>query len=565
MGAEFDAIVVGAGPAGSAAALTLARKGSNVLMLEKGKIPGERNMTGGVLYGEFTGHYGFIDLVPDFEATAPVQRKIISNEVFVLGDPDWDSGSYKYYRMTERSLPAKLGLFNMGFDTGHDYSVLRRSFDRWFANLAVQAGAMLATETTVEGLLMEGGQAVGVRTNREELRSKLVIDCSGVTSLLVEQAGLRGNLVPRQLYHGLKRVYRLSEEEVGKRFRVRQGEGRAVFLLGSFMHGIGGGAFVYTNTDTLSVGIVASMDAMIRATTERFDQVGKLVDSLDDMEAHPMLAELLEGAELVEYAAHNVPKGYKCILKKPYADGFLVAGDALGSFVKIGPMIDGMRRAIASGIMAAETFERADSSGSFRARNLSYYRDLLTPVYEDVNRSGRDAFISESSFVYHNLPGLIFGTRFLVRSHEIKAARRPRSGRDAIQRIQDGTSLLVYDEDADHSHIIVDEELASKSLTKPWVPGCPVNCYTISTQKGVFASFKDLYDYNSGLLEAKGESGPRAARRARQLTIADVAAGRLKFDHIACVACGTCGAIGPKEMVEFTHERDGHGVRYKYG
>ncbi len=562
MQAEFDALVVGAGPAGAAASLTLARNGANVLMLEKARIPGERNMTGGVLYGDFPGDYGLVSLVPDFEARAPLERKILSHEVVVLGSPDKAKGQSKYYRLSKTSLPSRLGMFSMNFETGHDYSVLRRPFDRWFANVAVEAGAMLSTGTTVEGLIIEDGSVVGVRTTNETLRAKVVIDASGVTSTLVEEAGLRGRLVPRQLYHGIKRTYKLDPANIEKRFRVGPGDGRAIFFLGEFMHDIGGGAFVYTNKDTLSVGLVVSMDSLIRATTERFDEVGKLIDVQDEFEEHPMVAELLDGATMVEYAAHNIPKGHKSILKRPYGDGFMVAGDALGSFVKIGPMIDGMRRAITSGMMAANAFLEAQASGSYRARNLSRYHDLLSPIYEDVNRSGRDSFISESSFTYHSLPRLLFGTRLLARTYRFKASPGEPQAKDAIQRVQVGTSALAYDEDEEYSHIKVDAELASKSVTKPWVPACPMNCYTVYTTKGVFASFKDLFEHNLTVL---GEDTPSARSRAMAQAREDVASGKLKFDHVACVACGTCGAIGPTEMVTFTHEKDGHGVRYKFG
>jgi len=551
--------VVGAGPAGSAAALALARKGTNVLMLEKARIPGERSMTGGVLYGDFPGDWGFISLVPDFESSAPLERKILTHEVVVLDAPDWEHGTSRFYRLSKGSLPSRLGIFSTNIETGHDYSVLRRSFDRWFANLAVAAGAMISTETTAEGLLIEGGAVVGVRTPKEELRAKVVIDASGVTSTLVAESGLRERLLPRQLYHGVKRVYKLDASTIEKRFRVKPGDGRAVFFLGGFMHGIGGGAFVYTNRDSLSVGLVVSLDSLIRATTERFVEVGKAIDVLDEFEGHPMVAELLDGARAVEYSAHNIPKGYRSILKRPLADGFMVAGDALGSFVKIGPMIDGMRRAITSGMMAAHAFLEASQSGSYKAKNLSRYRDLLSPIYEDVNRSGRDSFISESHFTYHTLPRVLFGTHLMTSVYKFQPSPRRLGPKDATQRVQDGTSLLDYDEDESYSHIEVNTELASKSITKPWVPTCPMNCYTLYTPKGVFASYKDLYEHNLA------QGGASAKGKAMAETLSDIASGRLKFDHVACVACGTCGAIGPPDMVAFHHERNGHGVRYEFG
>lgn len=559
---DSDVIVVGAGPAGSACAISLARKGVDVLLLEKARIPGERNVTGGVLYGEYLKGYGLVDLVPEFEKEAPLQRKVSRHDLYVLSNQS-STGEYKYYKMTKNSLPSRMGLFNLDFGTDHDYTVLKRDFDRWLALKAAEEGAMLATSTTVEDLILEDGRVVGVRTTHEELRSKLVVDCSGVTSTLVGRASLRKPLRPFQVYHGIKHVYKMTGEMIEKRFGLKPGEGEARFYLGDFMKGISGGAFLYTNKDTISIGLVLTLSSFVKGATTKFDRVGKPLDILEDFEKHPMLAELLESAELVEYSAHNIPRSHTCILETPYMPGLLVAGDALGSFVKIGALIDGMRRAIASGIMASETYIHANERGNFGLTELEDYRERLSPIYGDVNRASSDSQISESSLAYRYLPRLLFSTGFLCKTGKAKVVHIVERS-DSIQQVQLRTGLLQYDEDENYSHIKVDEEKCSKAVMKPWVPACPVNCYTLLTKKGVFASFHDLYIYNKKSLGGDPDSS-EFDKAAYSQTLRDIAEGSLRFDHVACVACGTCGVIGPKDMVEFGHERDGHGVRYRYG
>ncbi|MCS7117219.1 MAG: FAD-dependent oxidoreductase [Thaumarchaeota archaeon] len=566
MGYDFDVIVVGAGPAGCAAAMKLVQSGVEVALIERGPLAGSKNVSGGVLYLDYIPGYTVLDVFPDFVENGPVERRIVSHEVVFVSAPtrDADRVSYKFRRLDERSLLTKLGVTGFKETGGRAYSVLRARMDRWMTTRVQEAGGVVSTCTTVEHLLFEDGRVVGVRTSDEELRAKLVIDACGVTSNLVTEAGLRSKLEPYQVYHGVKHVFKLKPELIEERFGVKPGEGKAVYYIGPFMRGVSGGAFIYTNRDTLSVGIVASLDSFLRRASEDPINVGKPMDLLEEFEGHPAVSQYLEGAELVEYSAHNIPKGYKTFLKRPYRSGYLVTGDALGAFVKIGGLIDGMRRAIATGIMAAEVALRCISADRFDDEALSPYQELLKPIYRDIRRSATNSAISEGRIGYGLGPKLLLGAGG-VSVDNVPSSGREINVRDSIKRVQELTGILQYDEDHNYSHIVVDTDAASKFSLKQWVPACPVNCYTLLLDKGVFASYRDLYSFNLERAKSQGLTGREAQQRALKETLDDIARARLRFDYVACVACGTCGVIGPEKVVYFGHERRGHGVSFRYG
>ena len=78
---DVDVIVVGAGPAGATAALTLARAGRSVVLLERGPFPGSKNMYGGVVYPRVLDA-----LIPRWWEEAPIQRWVTRRSTMVLTD-----------------------------------------------------------------------------------------------------------------------------------------------------------------------------------------------------------------------------------------------------------------------------------------------------------------------------------------------------------------------------------------------------------------------------------------------------------------------------------------------
>jgi electron transfer flavoprotein-quinone oxidoreductase len=137
-----------------------------------------------------------------------------------------------------------------------------------------------------------------------------------------------------------------------------------------------------------------------------------------------------------------------------------------------------------------------------------------------------------------------------------------------MQKIQERTGLLSYLEDEEYSHIRVNYPKANLDKRKLWVPACPVNCYTLVVPgKGVFASYKDLYYRNLSVLAEKlpSASSKEVADEAVKETWKDVEKGEIRFDHVPCISCGTCWLIGPPDVIDFNPERDGHGVKFRYG
>lgn len=374
MAEKFDVIIVGAGPSGLSAALTASRGGLSVLLFERGDFPGSKNVMGGVIYRQPTER-----VVPEFWKEAPVERRVVKSSLWMLGDGSAVTLGFQSRRRAEEPYES--------------FTVLRAKFDRWLAKKAIEAGVLLITETVVEDLIFEGERVVGVRVGRAEgeVRSDLVILAEGVNSILSRKAGLQTDIPAEQLATAVKEIIALPREKIEDRFNLEEGEGATLELVGEATRGIQGIGFIYTNRESLSVGVGALLsDLAVKGVNPN--------ELLEAMKSHPQVRRLLAGGETKEYMAHMIPEGGYRAVPRLFRDGLLVAGDA--AMLVNGLHREGSNMAITSGRMAGEVALLAKARGDYSSRALSEYRRRLEDsfVLKDLRQ-----FEGSTSF-FHDHP-----------------------------------------------------------------------------------------------------------------------------------------------------------------
>jgi electron transfer flavoprotein-quinone oxidoreductase len=424
--ATFDAIVVGAGPAGTSAALALARGGAKVLLLERGAYPGAKNMFGGM-----TAYCPAPEqLVPGFWERAPWERAVTKRVLTVTSGTS--STSLVFQAASESDRPAVgTGSYSDRSLTG--FTLFRPRFDRWYAEQAVAQGVTLLTGCRVEGLWVEKGAVRGVRVTGPDdiIEAPLVIACDGTLSLLAQEAGLHGGRKTGQVALGVRALYAHTEEGLNERFGLRGREGATHELLGC-TRGVRGGGFVYTQTDTVSVGIVVHLDSLVARGIPP-DEL------LEDFVASPAVAHLLRGARLVEYSAHLLPEAGVKMVPRLATAGLLVAGDAAGLCYTNGLIQEGMNLAMASGLVAGRVGAAALAVGDVSASGLARYGKELRRsfVFRDLATWGRaiDFMHHDRVFtVYPRVVGVfmeeVFRSNGLPKSRILGLGRR--AAKDAL-------------------------------------------------------------------------------------------------------------------------------------
>lgn len=419
---KFDAIVVGAGLAGTAAALTMARAGMQVLVVEKGKTPGSKNVTGGRMYS-----HALAKLVPEFWTQgAPIERWVTKEVITLLTGADALDIAFDAPKMGSEHI---------------SFNVLRAKFDPWFAKQAEGAGALVATDTRVDDLVIEDGRVTGIVTGGDSFKADAVVMAEGANTLLTEKSGLRGPANPHTLAVGVKETIALPSGTINDRFGIGDDEGVAQVILGTFTRGIEGGGFLYTNRDSVSFGIVMPIHAGIEGKQN-------IYDIIEDLRTHPHFAKLFKDGEMREYSAHMVPeRGIEGVPKTLVRDGLLIAGDAAGFVLNSGLTFRGMDFAIESGRLAGEAVAEAKKAGNFSAAGLQSYQAALDDsfVMKDLRRFKHASKVTGNPRMFTTYPEMVM--EILHNLYDIRG-EQPKPSAVVRKTMKKHVSLVTLAKDA---------------------------------------------------------------------------------------------------------------------
>lgn len=343
---DFDAIVIGAGVAGSVCAYLLASKGHEVLLVERGEEPGSKNLSGGVFYCRV-----MEEIFPGFTDNAPVERVITRNCLSFLNPTSAVNVDYWDQRL-ENPVNA--------------VTVLRAKLDPWIAEQCEEAGVTTMPGVKVDKLVIRNGQIVGIRAGEDELLAKVVVAADGVNSFISQYAGIRAKEPMKNLAVGVKSVIKLGEDRVRERFNLTGNDGAAYAVVGDCTQGVAGGGFMYTNKDSVSIGIVARLDDL--AEKEKVSS-----DLHDHFLSHPAIKPFIQDGELLEYGCHLVAEGGEEMQHDLVRPGLIVIGDAAGFTLNTGFTVRGMDLAAGSAKAAAEAIDKALATNDYSQASLEQY------------------------------------------------------------------------------------------------------------------------------------------------------------------------------------------------
>jgi electron-transferring-flavoprotein dehydrogenase len=386
-------LIVGAGPAGLAAAVRLGQLLEErpehadqlgevpVAVLEKGKSPGSHLLSGAVVNPR--------SLQRLFKG-----RKRLDEMPFA-GEVEAESVLYLTRRGAIR-IPTPPTMLN---ERNLIVSVSR--LGRWLAEEAEALGVTILPETSAAQLLLDGGRVVGVRTGDRgrgrdgeplgnfepgsDVRARVTILAEGTQGHLTGAALERFGLASDN-----PQVWALGVKEVWKVARPLR---RVIHTMGWPLRGAAkfrefGGSFVYPlGEEHVAIGLVVGLDYR--------DAELSVHDLLQELKTHPRIRRILEGGERVQWGAKTIPEGgFVALPKRFHAPGLLLCGDGVG-LVNV-PALKGVHYAVESGRLAAEAAWRTLAPGASAREALGSYDEALRGsfVWSDLQevRNMRQAF-----------------------------------------------------------------------------------------------------------------------------------------------------------------------------
>ncbi len=363
-----DVIVVGAGPAGISAAISIADEGKKVVLIEKASYPGSKNMYGGAVYTSALKEI----FKQDFDSI-PYERIINSHTWAFLNE----TGSFDITYSNKESASA--------------YAIKRFNLERWMIDCAKKRGVYYIPNTLVKKLIQIDSKVVGVETELEQYFAPITIIADGVNSLLARELKLRNNYNTKDIILSVKETIKLDKKTIEERFNLssdcKDGVNKQYFgydfkslknIKKLFMM-----SFLYTFKDTVMIGVGASLEDLSKNKLN-INQI------LDEVKSHPEIYPLIEGGETIEYSAHLIPEGGYKKIPKLTSNGVIIAGDAAGFINSV--HFEGTNFALISGKLAGESAVYSLNQGDYSESTLNIYVKKL-----------QKSFILKDLYSYRNV------------------------------------------------------------------------------------------------------------------------------------------------------------------